>query len=141
VFVRVPVALALAAGLAASACAGAEAARGAAAGPATPAERLGIEVQPPRLAAAGYLVDLRYRVVDAGRAAPLAERGAAARLLVQGTNEVLGVAGGAARPPGKIEAGKVYSILFDNTGRKVAPGARVTVEVGGAELRDLTVGE
>jgi hypothetical protein len=128
--------------LALAACGGGAAARGApAAGSATPSERLGIQVQPPRLAAAGYLVDLRYRVVDAGRAAPLAERGAAARLLVQGTNEVLGVAGGAARPAAKVEAGKVYSLLFDNTGRKVAPGARVNVEVGGVELRDLTVGE
>jgi hypothetical protein len=135
---------ALAAGLAG--CAGGAAGKGApgaAAGEETsPRERLGIEVQPPRLAAAGYLVELRYRVLDAGKAAPLAERGAGARLVDQATREVLGVAGaGAARPAGKPEAGKVYSIYFDNSRRRVAAGARVTLELGGAEIGDLAVGE
>jgi hypothetical protein len=133
---------ALAAGLAG--CAGGAAGKGApAAGEGTsPRERLGIEVQPPRLAAAGYLVELRYRVLDAGKAAPLAERGAGARLVDQATREALGVAGaGAARPAGKPEAGKVYSIYFDNSRRRVAAGARVTLELGGAEIGDLAVGE
>jgi len=135
-------AAALAAALAG--CAGGAAGKGApAAGEGTsPRERLGIEVQPPRLAAAGYLVELRYRVLDAGKAAPLAERAAGARLVDQATREVLGVAGaGAARPAGRPEAGKVYSIYFDNSRRRIAAGARVTLEINGAEIGDLAVGE
>lgn len=131
---------ALAAGLAG--CAGGAAGKGAPAEETSPRERLGIELQPPRLAAAGYLVELRYRVLDAGKAAPLAERAAGARLVDQATREVLGVAGaGAAPPAGKPEAGKVYSIYFDNSRRRVAAGARVTLELGGAEIGDLAVGE
>lgn len=95
-------------------------------------------MQPPRLAAAGYLVDLRYRVLDPGKAEPLAERGTEARLVDRASGEALSVAG---RPAGKPEAGKVYSLFFDNTRRRVAAGARVTLELGGLALEGLTVGE
>lgn len=133
-------ALGLAALAVLASCAGAAAVRGApGAGTATSlSERFGIEVEPPRLAAAGYLVDLRYRVLDPGKAEPIAEQSAGARLVDRASGEALSVTG---RPAGKPEAGKVYSLFFDNTRRRVAAGARVTLELGGVALEGLTVGE
>jgi hypothetical protein len=125
-------------------CAGARAAPAPppGAGPLAPGEvreRLGIELQAPRLAAAGYLVAVACSVADAERAAPILARLGEARLAVEGSGAVLEVAG-TARPAGKAEAG-ACSILFDNTRRQVAAGARVALTLGGWRVRDLTVAE
>jgi hypothetical protein len=134
----------LAAALSGLGCAGASAARGAlartpAGGPAGMGD-FGIRILPPRLAAAGYVVDLRCEVVDPERAAPLFERQAEARLALPATGQALAVAPGS-RLPEKPAAGRTYSLLFDNTQRRIEAGARVTLTIGDLEVKDLTVGE
>ncbi len=132
---------ALLVGLAAAAgCAGGAAGKGAPGAPAPLSERLGIEVQGLRLAAAGYLVELRYRVLDAARAAAVLEGSPAPQLLSQATGKALGLAG-AATPAAAREPGKTYSLYFDNTRRLVAAGAKATAVLGGLEVRDLAVAE
>lgn len=103
---------------------------------------LGVEGLEVRLRAAGYLAELRFRVVEAARAAPLFDPGV--RL------EVLREAGGPPLsaplqtrlwPAGRPEAGRAYAIELDNTDRRLAAGDRVTVAFGPLRARGLVVGE
>ena len=105
----------------------------------------GIRVEALRLSAAGYVLDFRYRVVDAARAAPLLDgrqhpylvdaRGA--RLGVPDT-PILGTLRQTARN-GKVSTEHTYFVLFANPARYLHPGDRVTLVVGDARLPDLRV--
>jgi hypothetical protein len=108
-----------------------------------------------RLRSAGYLVELRFRVVDAGRAAPLFEADARVRLEVAseaGERTLSAPLLAKLWPPGKPEAGRVYAIELDNvepepepgqgTGPgRLAAGDRASVRFGPLLARGLTVGE
>ncbi len=116
-----------------------------AAGAASGAGEAGIRVEALRLSAAGTMLDLRYRVVDAERAAPLLDGrqrpalldGRGARLGVPET-PILGSLRQTARN-GKVALDHTYFVLFANPGRYLKPGDRVTLVVGEARLAELTV--
>ena len=107
-------------------------------------EALGVRVEAVRLSAAGYLLDLRYRVVDAERARALFER-RARPLLVDGAGLQLGVPTapklGQLRSTGTHNAkqDRSFSMLFANPGRVVQRGARLDLVVGEARIPGLTV--
>jgi hypothetical protein len=107
------------------------------------AERWGIEVTSARLTAHGHMVDFRYRVLDAEKAAPLFERQTKPRLIHEGSGKVLAVPQpaktGALRNSNTPQAGKIYWMFFGNAGKLVNPGDRVTVVIGDFRADHLVV--
>jgi hypothetical protein len=106
----------------------------------------GISIEGLRLSAAGSMLDFRYRVVDAKKAAPildgrvqptLADDARSARLAVPNT-PVLGRMRQTARN-GKVYTDRSYFILFGNPGKAVHSGDTVTLLMGEVKITDLTV--
>ncbi|HEY0721268.1 MAG TPA: hypothetical protein VGE50_08435 [Gammaproteobacteria bacterium] len=107
-------------------------------------ERWGIEYHGVRLTAAGYLLDFRYRVKDAKKAAPLLDRHAKTYVIVEKSDAKLGVPVsdkiGALRSSTKnIHEENNYFIMFSNPGRHVQSGDRVRVVIGDLVTEPLTV--
>jgi hypothetical protein len=111
---------------------------------ATPEERWGVQVAGIRLSAAGYMLDLRYRVLDAGKAAPVINRRvkpylvageSGAKLMVPNTPK-LGllrqVASGASPD-------RTHFMLFANPGQTVQAGNKVTLVMGDLKVEDIVV--
>lgn len=100
-----------------------------------------IQITAAHLSAAGYMVDVRYRVLDAEKAvvlfqpkalAYLQEQASGAKLLIPDTAKL-----GLLRQ--KIQQAKLdrtYFMMFANPGKFVKPGDRVLLVMG-----DTTVGE
>ncbi|MEW6758073.1 MAG: hypothetical protein AB1347_07620, partial [Acidobacteriota bacterium] len=105
---------------------------------------LGIEVESLRLSAADMVVDMRYRVLDAAKAQAVHKKGLTISLIDETTNSVLKVPSPAYVGPlrqrsERIQAGKVYFMLFANGGRVVKSGSRVTLVLGEVRIPGLTV--
>jgi hypothetical protein len=120
-------------------------ARGAAAEHAVAGDECGIRVEALRLSAAGYVLDFRYRVVDASKAAPLLD-GKQRPYLLDGKGAKLGVPRtpklGSLRQTsrnGKVKLDHSYFILFANPAKYLQRGDRVTLVVGDAKVPGLTV--
>lgn len=105
---------------------------------------LGIELLSVRLTAANYLIDLRYRVLDAEKAATWMERehkpylideASGARFFTPSPPKV-GPLRQTSRAP---HAGRSYFIMFANPDGFVKRGAEITVVVGEAKLEHLTL--
>lgn len=103
----------------------------------------GVEVMHVRQAAAGYMLEFRYKVLDAEKAKPLFERrvkpvlvddASGARLVVPTPAKT-----GALRNSNAPVQGRVYWMLFANPGRLVQPGQTVAVEVGAFRADGLVV--
>ena len=117
--------------------------------PAAPApafeEALGVRVEGLRLSAAGYMLDFRYRVLDAQKAKPLFDRKARPVLLDTASGAKVTVPDapklGQLRTTGSrpVKEGRTYSIMFANPGRTIEPGSRVTLVAGAARLEGLRV--
>ena len=113
--------------------------------PATAAveERWGIRIEGLRRTSGGFMLDFRYRVTDAGKAAPLFSRRAHPYLIDQGSGAHFQVPNppktGPMRTSGQFEEGRVYWMFFANPGRFIQPGNRVTVVIGDFRAEDLTV--
>lgn len=140
--------LALAMG-AASGCATAARDAGAAPapGPADDASTWGVEPLAVHLSAAGYMLDVRLRVVDPEKAAPLLVRKTDAYVIAERTGGVLQVARSpkigplrsTVRTGSMVKQGRVYGALFANPGRLVAAGDRITVVMGDFRAEHLVV--
>ncbi|HRZ46093.1 MAG TPA: hypothetical protein P5555_12960 [Candidatus Paceibacterota bacterium] len=103
-------------------------------------DRLGIEVVSVRLTAADRALDVRYRVVDAAKAAALDTSENMAYLV----DEANGLKIGTAQPPPPLEVhqpakGRVYGVMFANAGGALQAGSKVTLVVGQARANNLTV--
>ncbi|RIK99974.1 MAG: hypothetical protein DCC71_19550 [Proteobacteria bacterium] len=109
----------------------------------------GIRLLGIRRVAAGYALDLRFRVVDPERAAPVLQRKhtpdphlvvekSGAELRVPRTEKV-GTLRQSVRTPEQIKPGRHYFVLFANPGRHVEPGDAVTVVIGAFRLEHVTV--
>ena len=107
-------------------------------------ERWGIEVASLHLSAHGRMVDFRNRVLNPDKAALLGDRKVKATLTDLATGAVLRVpsfpkTGSMRQTASKMEAGRIYFILFANTGMPVKSGSRVTVTIGDFKAEGLTV--
>ena len=106
-------------------------------------ERWGVKVLQIRLSAEGYMLDLRYRVLDAEKAAPLFDREQKAYLIDQATGAKFLVPEspkvGAMRTTRPPKQDKNYFILFANPGRYVKQGNKVTVVIGDFMAENLIV--
>lgn len=105
---------------------------------------LGIEVTALRLTAADTMLDFRYRVTDARKAAALLGRetqpfaidaATGAKLLVPRAAKI----GPLRQTAVEARAGKIYFVFFGNGGRLVKRGGRVTVVFGETRIEDLIV--
>lgn len=100
-------------------------------------DEFGIEVLGVRLTSAGFMLDFRYRVLDADKAAPLLDRTRKAYLV----DSVTGREHQVPNPPkvgplrqslrtGKPETGRTYFAVFGNPGKQIHPGQEVRVVIG-----------
>ncbi|MGZ5198626.1 MAG: hypothetical protein ACXWC4_02565 [Telluria sp.] len=106
----------------------------------------GIVVRALRLSAHGYILDLRYRVTDAKKAARLLDGHNKVELLDPAHGAELGVAEspviGAMRQTSRNHAvytDRDYFVLFTNPGRAVRAGDSVRLAVNGQVVAPLTV--
>lgn len=108
------------------------------------ARQHGIEVERISLSAAGYMLDLRYRVVDPVLAAGLMDRGgeccvvdqkSGAKMIVPAPPKVGSLR---QRTPTPVE-GKTYFVMFANPGRLIQAKDKVTVVIDDLKLTDLVV--
>jgi len=102
-------------------------------------EEFGVEVVGLRLTAGGHMLDFRYRVHDAEKAAPLHGPRIKPVVFDLATKQELGVP----RPPkiGPLKQtraapveDRVYVILFANPGDTVRPGGAVSIKLGGLTI-------
>jgi len=107
-------------------------------------EDWGIEVKTIMLSAAGYMLDFRFKVLDAQKAEPLFGRKVQPQLIDESSGAVLIVPS-----PPKVgqkrqtlyqpHEGKIHYVLFANPGRLIQPGNKVTVVIGDFRAENLSV--
>lgn len=109
-------------------------------------KKLGIHVAGLHLSAHGYVIDLRYRVLDADKAAPLLDSKKKVYLLDAAHDAKLGIPEspviGAMRQTSRnhvIYTDRDYFILFVNPGRAVRPGDLLKLAVDDTTIAELTV--
>ena len=106
-------------------------------------EAWGIELVAMRSTAAGHMVDFRYRVLDAEKAAPLFKRQTKPYLLHQESGLALGVPNtakiGSLRNSNTPQEGRTYWMFFGNHQRVVKKGDMVTVAIGDFRVTDIEV--
>ena len=105
-------------------------------------DQWGIELTAIRITAAGHMVDFRYRVLDADKAAPLFKRQTKPYLIHQASGKVLAVPNtakvGSLRNTNIPQQGRIYWMFFGNKGL-VKAGDKVTVVIGDCKAEDLVV--
>jgi len=106
-------------------------------------EKWGIELVAMRSTAAGHMVDFRYRVLDAEKAAPLFKRQTKPYLIHQASGKALGVPNtakiGSLRNSNTPQNGRIYWMFFGNHHRLVQKGDKVTVAIGDFRAADIEV--
>ena len=106
-------------------------------------EKWGIELVAMRSTAAGHMVDFRYRVLDAEKAAPLFKRQTKPYLIHQASGKVLAVPNtaklGSLRNSNTPQEGRTYWMFFGNHHRLVKSGDKVTVAIGDFRAADIEV--
>ena len=107
------------------------------------AEQWGIEVTSIRLSTHDHMIDYRYRVLDAEKAADLFKRQIKPHLIHQETGKVLAVPEtaklGPLRNSNIPQDGRIYWMFFGNAGKLVKAGDKVTVVIGEFRVEDLIV--
>lgn len=119
--------------------------RGETLAPATAEEqRYGIRYQSMRLSGSGLLLDFRYSVLDADKAAHIVNHQVQPYVVDTLTGHQFQVPhaqkiGTLRHMGGKLQSGRVYSVLFANPGRTIKSGGNVQVVMGDYRLDALTV--
>jgi hypothetical protein len=107
------------------------------------AEKWGIEVTSIRMSVHNYMVDFRFRVLDAKKADALFVRQTKPYLVDQKTGKVLAVPNtakvGPLRNSNKPKEGKIYWMFFGNRGKLVKAGDKVSVVIGEFKAENLVV--
>jgi hypothetical protein len=106
-------------------------------------EKWGVELVAMRSTAAGHMVDFRYRVTDAKKAAPLFKRQTKPYLIHQASGKVLAVPNtaklGSLRNSNTPQEGRTYWMFFGNHHQIVKKGDKVTVAIGDFRAADIEV--
>jgi hypothetical protein len=107
--------------------------------------RLGVQIESVRVSAAGYMLDLRYRIIDSSKAKPLTEGSFKPYLIDETSGGKLIVPAPAKVGPlrsitksAQPVAGRIYFVIFANPGRLVKSGGKVTLVVGDMYVGDLS---
>jgi hypothetical protein len=114
-----------------------------AADPASIARRWGVEIAGMRLASRGYMLEFRYKILDANKAQPIFKRGLRPLLSDDATAFQSTVPNppttGALRSTNDAKAGRTYFTFFANPGRFVKAGSTVTVTIGEFSITGIPV--
>lgn len=109
-------------------------------------EPFGVQLKGVRLSANGYIVDLRYRVLDPAKAQPLLDRKVRPVLVDEATGDRFYVPVppivGALRQTSRnkvIHTDRDYFMLFANPDRKLQAGSKVALYVGDQRFGNLQV--
>jgi heme-binding NEAT domain protein len=109
----------------------------------TPEKDWGIKVESARLSAGGYMVDFRFRVLNAGKAAKLFDRRIKPHMIDQATGARFIVPSppkvGQLRSGGNIKENRIYFIFFANPAKYVKSGNKITVVVGDFKAENIVV--
>jgi len=110
------------------------------------AEKWGVEVIGIRRTSAGYMLDFRFRVLDADKALPLFDHRIKPYVVADKSDIKLPVPMapkvGAFRPTNRgknIKADKTYYMVFANPDSYVKPSEKVSVVIGDFRAENLTV--
>jgi hypothetical protein len=107
------------------------------------ARKWGIQIESMRLTSSGYMLDFRYRVVDASKAQPLFERKIKPVLRDDASGAEMAVPvppkTGALRSSNDAKAGRTYFMFFANPARFVKKGNTVTVTIGAFSVSGIAV--
>jgi len=103
----------------------------------------GVEILFVRETAAGYMLEFRYKVLDADKAAPLFVRQTKPVLTHAESGAKLAVPvpakTGALRNSNTPISGRTYWMVFANPGNLVKPGDHVSIEIGEFHIDNLVV--
>ena len=103
----------------------------------------GVDQLEVRSTASGSSLEFRYRVLDAQKAALLADKRVTPYMIDQKSGTRLTVPTmekiGALRQTSALEQGREYWMVFGNPGKLVKPGERVDIVVGAFRVSGLTV--
>lgn len=106
----------------------------------------GIRIEGLQLSAAGSMLDLRYRVVDPVKAAPILDPKLQPYLLDEARGAKLGVPVspvlGRIRQTSRnnvIHTDRTYFVMFGNPGKALHSGDKVTLQLGQMKITDLVV--
>ena len=106
-------------------------------------KKWGVKIMNLRPTAAGYMLDLRLKVLDPAKATHVLSRKSKAFIIDQGTGKALPVpvtkAGPLRQTTLKPEPGRHYFALFSNRGGLVKEGSKVTVVIGDFRAENITV--
>lgn len=109
-------------------------------------ESLGISIHGLVLSSAGYMLDLRYRVMDPGKAAPLMDKKIRPYLIVEATGARLEIPNtpkvGALRQLPRnniVEKERNYFIMFINAGHRLHSGDKVNLFIGETKIESLSI--
>jgi hypothetical protein len=112
----------------------------------SPARKLGIRITALRLTAAGYMVDVRYRITDPDRARTflarqheelfLVDEATGARLAVPAAPKLGALR---QRPKADVTGDREYFVFFANPGRQLRPGNKVTLVAGDVRIPHLAL--
>ena len=109
-------------------------------------DSLGVNIHGLVLSSAGYMIDLRYRVVDAEKAAPLMDKKIKPYLLVQATGARLDIpdtpkVGMLRQLPrnDSVKQDRDYFIMFTNAGHRLSSGDKVDMVVGQTRIENLRI--
>lgn len=108
----------------------------------------GVEVMGAHISGSGYVIDVRYRVVDAAKAAPMLDRKVRPVLINEGNGERFYVP----QPPiigslrqtsrnNNVIVGKVYFMLFANPDKRIKNGDKLSLLVGDQKFGVLEIGK
>lgn len=105
-------------------------------------QKWGVRVENLRLSAHGHLLDLRYRAINADKAAVLGDPKSEAFLIHEATGVRLKVPNmpkvGALRSTAtRLTPGTIYVMLFANQGQVVKANDLVTLEIGACRIEHL----
>lgn len=105
-------------------------------------KKWGVQIISLRQTAAGQMLDFRYRVVDAEKAAPLFDRKIQPYVHDKVSGKSLSVPNmakiGAMRTSSMPQSGRTYWMFFGNPG-VVKPGGKVSVVIGAFRAEDILV--
>lgn len=107
---------------------------------------LGVNIHGLVLSSAGYMIDLRYRVEDTEKAAPLMDKKIKPYLIVQATGARLEVpdtpkVGMLRQLPRNdtVKKDRDYFIMFTNSGHRLHSGDKVDLFVGDIKVENLSI--
>ena len=107
-------------------------------------ENWGVENFVVRHTSQGYMLDIRYRVIDGEKAKPLFDRALRPFIIEEESGETFGVPaspkiGFLRQAPRNIKENKVYFLFIANPAKRIKKGSKITLVIGDFRVEHLTV--